>query len=585
MSAGMTRTKLDDGVWPAGIEPAQRLERPEAIAWDDEADVIVVGYGGAGVIAALEAAAAGLSVLALDRYGGGGATRINGGVYYAGGGTRIQVEAGVTDSVQDMFDYLSLETQGVVTAPTLRRFCQDSAANLDWLAANGVPFNARLYAKKTSYPPSDYYLYHSDSSLAGRYAEKTPPAARGHRVFMPAANRADGYGAGFYDPLRATARERGVRDWNHAQVQQLIQDGQGRVVGVKALRIAPDLPQAAEHQALLAAAHKWQAVPAGFPGGKWAAAKAEKLLAKAAVLKATHARPLRLRARHGVVLSAGGFVYNRAMIQRHAPKYLAGMPLGTPGDDGAGIALGVSAGGAMTGMERMSAWRFINPPQAWARGMIVDASGARYVDETLYGAAIGQEMCERHGGKAYLILDQALYRQAWKDVSQKGVLPFQKYPAMLVMALGRKKAATLPALAARCGFDAEIFAEAAAAYNRLADGAQVDQFGKRASDAGSVRQGPYYALDMSVDAPLAPLPTLTLGGLSVDEVSGQVRDEAGRGIEGLYAAGRTALGVCSNLYVSGLAVADCVFSGRRAGAAIADRAGRARSLAPVAGSG
>ena len=34
---------------------------------------------------------------------------------------------------------------------------------------------------------------------------------------------------------------------------------------------------------------------------------------------------------------------------------------------------------------------------------------------------------------------------------------------------------------------------------------------------------------------------------------------------GLYAAGRSAVGLCSRSYVSGLSLADCVFSGRRAG--------------------
>jgi 3-oxo-5alpha-steroid 4-dehydrogenase len=45
-----------------------------------------------------------------------------------------------------------------------------------------------------------------------------------------------------------------------------------------------------------------------------------------------------------------------------------------------------------------------------------------------------------------------------------------------------------------------------------------------------------------------------------------VRREDGSTIAGLYAAGRTAVGICSNSYVSGLSLADCVFSGRRAGA-------------------
>jgi 3-oxo-5alpha-steroid 4-dehydrogenase len=57
---------------------------------------------------------------------------------------------------------------------------------------------------------------------------------------------------------------------------------------------------------------------------------------------------------------------------------------------------------------------------------------------------------------------------------------------------------------------------------------------------------------------------LTLGGLQVDEETGQVVRDDGSPIEGLYAAGRAAIGVCSNIYVSGLSASDCIFSGRRA---------------------
>jgi 3-oxo-5alpha-steroid 4-dehydrogenase len=40
---------------------------------------------------------------------------------------------------------------------------------------------------------------------------------------------------------------------------------------------------------------------------------------------------------------------------------------------------------------------------------------------------------------------------------------------------------------------------------------------------------------------------------------------AGEPVAGLYAAGRSAVGICSNSYISGLSLADCIFSGRRAG--------------------
>jgi 3-oxo-5alpha-steroid 4-dehydrogenase len=44
-----------------------------------------------------------------------------------------------------------------------------------------------------------------------------------------------------------------------------------------------------------------------------------------------------------------------------------------------------------------------------------------------------------------------------------------------------------------------------------------------------------------------------------------VIDERGQAIQGLYAAGRAAVGIASNRYVSGLSIADCLWSGRRAG--------------------
>ena len=63
--------------------------------WDEETDVLIVGLGGAGACAAIEARHAEARVTVLERFNGGGATAISGGVVYAGGGTDIQKEAGV----------------------------------------------------------------------------------------------------------------------------------------------------------------------------------------------------------------------------------------------------------------------------------------------------------------------------------------------------------------------------------------------------------------------------------------------------------------------------------------------------------
>ena len=72
-----------------------------------------------------------------------------------------------------------------------------------------------------------------------------------------------------------------------------------------------------------------------------------------------------------------------------------------------------------------------------------------------------------------------------------------------------------------------------------------------------------------IGAKPVPLATITMGGLRVDESDGRVLGAAGQAIAGLYAAGRTAVGMPSSRYMSGLSLADCVFSGRRAGASAA----------------
>jgi len=502
--------------WFSAVEAPLVVADADAVIWNDTADLVVVGYGGAGVAAAIEAAEAGASVIAVDRFHGGGATVMNGGVFYAGGGTAIQKEAGVVDSPEEMFKYLQIEVKGVVSDRTLRRFCEESPAALDWMMKHGVKFNSRLYAGKTSYPTADYYLYHSDSSLAQSYAMRAKPAARGHRVFMQGTTSAVGYGVGMYNPLRDEARRLGVKEMIKAEVRQLVIDHAGRVLGVKILQIPSGSPEAQEHEQLETKGLKLLGMfPPAFPGASFFIKRAEKYLGPAREIEARARKALFIRARKGVCLSAGGFIFNRPMVEHYAPKYARGMPLGSPGDDGSGIRLGQSVGGAVQRLHHVSAWRFINPPPAWARGMIVNGRGARYVNEILYGASIGLPMCENEGGVGWLILNGALWKQAWYQVRHDRILPFQKYPAMLAMLFGSKKGANLEIISAKCGFDADVLRKTAYEYSQLARGEAVDQFGKTPGDGADLSNGPYYAIDISIDARLSPLPTLTLGGLRV----------------------------------------------------------------------
>jgi 3-oxo-5alpha-steroid 4-dehydrogenase len=570
MTSPHSEPRPGDLHWNSEVKAPFVIEDADAFAWECAEDVVIVGYGGAGVAAALQAREEGLSVVAIDRADGGGATRINGGIFYGGGGTPAQLEAGIEDSVEDMFSYLRLETQGVVGEDTLRRFCEESADTARWLAGHGVRFAGRVYEKKTSYPHTDYSLYHSDNSLAPDYKAVAKPAARGHRALVDKLDAPMGYGKSLYDPLRESADRAGVKCLPSTRVRQLVMDRTGRVVGVVAIQMRRDTAEGKRYDALTRRATAMVLrLPPSMPGAPIIARLASRLFNKARELEQKAGVTRMIRARRGVCLAAGGFVFNREMVAHYAPKYLKGMPLGTPGDDGSGIRLGQSAGGGVSRLSHLSAWRFINPPIAWAQGMVVNRKGQRYVNEMLYGASIGMPMVEDHEGVCWIILDDEGYRKAKLQSKSKAILDFQRYPALAAMLLGSKKSASIKSLAQKCGIAPDGLEAEVACYNRLAETGARDPFGKASDDIAPIVKAPFHAINMSIDAKLGFLPVLTLGGLTVQEDSGAVLNEKGEPIRGLYAAGRNAVGICSNIYVSGLSVADCIFSGRRAARSLA----------------
>ena len=534
------------------------------MAWDVETDLLIVGFGGAGAAAAVEARERGLEVVAIDQAEGGGATLASGGVFYAGGGTAVQRQCGEQDSPENMFAYLKLETQGVVSDATLERFCQGSAGDLDWLMRHGAKFGGPVWKSKTSYPNVKYFLYHPDNSLLPAAAAVAQPAARGHRGVARKGNSAVDLGGAIYSPLKRAALQAGaVLEWK-TEARQLVVDGSGAVVGVRALQLPARTPAYAEHSKCLAQGQRLtQLYPFFLPGARAVHGLASKHFARAKALEDTERQWRTYRARRGVCLSAGGFIFNRPMVEAHCPGFRAGMPLGTRGDDGSGIRLGQSAGGAVDRMDRATAWRFINPPAAWAKGIIVDGRGRRFVNECAYGATIGDAMVAQAGGKAWLILSSELVRESWRQIAPGKVLPFQQQLAALNLLFAKRKADSVLGLCRKFGFDEAILSDTLATTASATRGDIEDPFGKPPEDRCELRP-PFHVIDVSLDAKLLPCTVLTVGGLVVNEATGQVQREDGQEIEGLYAAGRTAVGIPSHLYVSGLSIADCIFSGRRA---------------------
>jgi len=524
------------------------------VGWDDVADVVVIGFGAAGVCAALEAVDAAADVLVLDRFAGGGATAISGGIVYAGGGTDEQRAAGVTDTPEDMYAYLSLETKGAVRDETLRRFVDESVSMIEWLKGHGVPFEGSLAPYKTSYPTNEHYLYYSGNELSGPARAVAKPAARGHRARGKGTS-----GKAFFAPLRAALERKGARIRPQTRADDLVLDDHGRVVGV----ICSTMAGAPAHAR---AQHAWLSKRVGKLN-LWYRPVGKRLSARLVEIERRHLRRWTVEARRGVVVSAGGFAFNREMVRQLAAPYARGLPLGTLGDDGAGIRMGRGAGGATRRMSRMSAWRFYCPPSALAKGLLLGANGQRVCDESLYGAAVAEAVIHEYGGSAYLLVDRPLLDEARAQIP-KQTLWFQRLQARSMLGT-RIEAATLAGALGKAGIDVAVGERAVAAYNELASAGTEDPLGKQSELLQPLATPPYSIIDVSVRASMrVPCPTMSLGGLVVDEDTGQVLDEADAPIPGLYAAGRSAVGICSESYVSGLSLADCVFSGRRAGRAV-----------------
>ncbi|ESV61764.1 FAD binding domain protein [Mycobacteroides abscessus subsp. bolletii 1513] len=282
-------------------------------------------------------------------------------------------------------------------------------------------------------------------------------------------------------------------------------------------------------------------------------------------LERRFAKPFEIRAGDGVILSSGGFIANRELVRRHAPAYLDGLELGTAGDDGTALKLAEPLGAATGHLDEISAWRFIVPPAAFLGSLLVDTKGQRMIDESRYGAALGKEIVRTAGGVGYLVADQPLVKRARQQLGSQ-TLWFQRIQAEAFLNVGRKKAGSIEELAAKAGIDPEGLARTVSEHNRaIADGAP-DPLGKPDDIRVPIERAPFYLFNVSIKTNmLNPCPMLTLGGLVVDEETGAVQTTSGAAIPGLYAAGRAAVGICSNSYVSGLSLADCVFSGRRAG--------------------
>jgi len=188
--------------------------------WDMEADVVVVGAGGTGVSAALEAADAGASVLVLEKADTwGGSSKLSGGVIQAAGTKYQQELAGISDDTpENHYQYWLQASEGLADTDLLRDLADGAAANVDWCAALGTEYVMIYGVSPIPYIDPKY--------MATRIHvpnKSTDPEVEGMR----------GGGTHVWNILKAATAKGVVLEYNSA-VTELILDANNGVIGVVA---------------------------------------------------------------------------------------------------------------------------------------------------------------------------------------------------------------------------------------------------------------------------------------------------------------------------------------------------------------
>ncbi|CAH0991124.1 Fumarate reductase flavoprotein subunit [Sinobacterium norvegicum] len=338
--------------------PTKAKKVSEIQQWDIETDVAIVGFGGAGSSAAIEAADAGVTVHIFEASSAaGGSTALSGGEVYLGGngGTAMQRQFGFDDQSADMEKYLLMQHGPQSDEAKVAAYVDGGVAHFDWLVDKNIPFKQSFLDERVVEPMTDDCLIYSGNEKTWPEIEHCKPAPRAHVVQMA------GMGAGkvLMQHLQKAVEDRGVNIHYDARALCLIIDEADSIVGI-VVRI--------------------------------------------------DGKELNVKAQGGVILCAGGFVMNEEMVKQYAPKLTrCNIPTGNPGDTGSGIQMGMSVGAAAINMHEGFASIPFYPPSTLTFGMIVTDKGQRFINEDAYHGRVGTALLEQNSERIYFIVDVDAY--------------------------------------------------------------------------------------------------------------------------------------------------------------------------------
>ncbi|HEU0196728.1 MAG TPA: FAD-binding protein [Nevskiaceae bacterium] len=489
--------------------------------WQSECDVLVAGSGAGGVTGAYTAAREGLGVMlveATDKFGGTTAYSPGGGMWFPC--NPVLQRAGVDDTIDDALEYY----HAVVGSRTPR-------ALQDTYVRGGAPLIEYLEQDPCfgfdPYPWPDYFGKAPKARLDGQrhmVARPLPVAeAPELRELVRGPLEVDRLGAAVPDDLFIGGRAlvaralKAMRRFPNASLRleqplvELIQEG-GRVVGA-----------IVEHDGQRCA----------------------------------------IRARRGVLLSAGGFEHNDELRRKYHVPGSSRDAMGPPGNRGRALLAGMVAGAATDLLDQAWWSPGLTHPDGrsafalgFTSGIFVDGRGQRFVDESAPYDRLGRAILAHLGDGVAPLRYWMIYDDS------HGLVPPVQYPNIPLAPTQQyveaglwRSAGTLAELAVKIGVPAANLLATVARFNELAARGVDSDFGRgdeaydRFFSDGraplvAIEHAPFHAAAFGVSD------LGTKGGL-VTNSSGNVLDTQGHPIQGLYAAGNSMAAPSGTAYPGG----------------------------------
>lgn len=517
--------------------------------WDLEADVVVLGSGGAALTAAIAARDFGArNVLILEKSNMiGGTTAMSGGMVWIPN-NHHQSDAGVEDSWDSSVNYLDSLAPDVLDPDTLEGFLVGGPEMVRYLA-DKTPVRLQTLTGFPDYQPQ----------MPGALEEGGRSLDNDVFPFVELGNWATRIVPPKSGPPRRTSY---IEDFNIGPLAEDVLTerherdcrgrGQALVGGLFKAVLDRDIDVRFEHRAMKLHLDDGKVV---------------------GVMALTADGECHVRARQGVVIATGGFEWNKELVQTFLQGPMTG-PVSVPENEGDGLLMAIEAGAKLG---NMSSAFWMPSALEWQQqhknakpnyllcqhertlpgSILVNRDGERFVDEAANYNALGKALlafdANRHAHlnlPYYLIFDDR-YRQKYPVFGHK---PTDALSAMFQVAL------TLEALAEQLGVDAEGLVATVERFNGFVERGHDADFQRGSSSydnywgdpdfqaplrtLGKLDQAPYYAVQMESGV------LGTNGGPKTD-ADARVLNWQGEPIEGLYCAGNAMAAPLAYIYGGG----------------------------------